>query len=228
MATTETQRPSVRRSTSVLRMALAVSPNTPSSARTGPFSTSSTSSVTGGSTWTAPLQLTSTPSMRRLLLREKPTLLLEEEMDMLVVVEVVQVVLVEEATVKEGVAVVVKGVAAHQEALHQGLLEGKALTRVAHLAVVQVDQLVQEGQEEGQAGEVLQVEDEEEAQVGDLAGGKVPAIVEPPLQVNQAMDQPAVEEETLETTPSETTTALLLGRSSLVTGPLVVTEVSLH
>ena len=43
------------------------------------------------------------------------------------------------------------------------------------------------------------VEDEEEAQVGDLAGGKVPAIVEAPLQVNQAMDQPAVEEETLET-----------------------------
>ena len=147
---------------------------------------------------------------------------------MLVVVEVVQVVLVEEATVKEGVAVVVKGVAAHQEALHQGLLEGKALTRVAHLAVVQVDQLVQEDQEEGQAGEVLQVEDEEEAQVGDLVGGKVPAIVEPPLQVNQAMDQPAVAEETLETTPSATTTALLLGRSSLVTGPLVVTEVSLH
>ena len=146
---------------------------------------------------------------------------------MLVVVEVVQVVLVEEATVKEGVAVVVKGVAVHQEALHQGLLEGKALTRVAHLAVVQVDQLVQEGQEEGQAGEVLQVEDEEEAQVGDLAGGKVPAIVEA-LQVNQAMDQPAVAEETLETTPSATTTALLLGRSSLVTGPLVVTEVSLH
>jgi len=164
-----------------------------------------------------------------LLLREKPTLLLEEEMDMLVVVQVVQVVLVEEATVKEGVAVVVvKGVAAHQEALHQVLQEGKALTRVAHLAVVQVDQLVQEGQEEGQAGEVLQVEDEEEAQVGDLVGGKVPAIVEPPLQVNQAMDQPAVEEETLETTPLETTTAQPLGRSSLVTGPLVVTEVSLH
>ena len=146
---------------------------------------------------------------------------------MLVVVEVVRVVLVEEATVKEGVAVVVKGVAVHQEALHQGLLEGKALTRVAHLAVVQVDQLVQEGQEEGQAGEVLQVEDEEEAQVGDLAGGKVPAIVEAPLQVNQAMDQPAVEEETLETTPSATTTALPLGRSSLVTEPLAVTEVSL-
>ena len=146
---------------------------------------------------------------------------------MLVVVEVVQVVLVEEATVKEGVAVVVKGVAAHQEALHQVLQEGKALTRVAHLAVVQVDQLVQEGQEEGQAGEVLQVVDEEGAQVGDLAGGKVPAIVEP-LQVNQAMDQPAVEEETLETTPSETTTALRLGRPSLVTEPLVVTEVSLH
>ena len=147
---------------------------------------------------------------------------------MLVVVEVVQVVLVEEATVKEGVAVVVKGVAAHQEALHQVLLEGKALTKVAQLAVVQVDRVVQEGQEEGQAGEVLQVEDEEEAQVGDLAGGKVPAIVEPPLQVNQAMDQPAVEEETLETTPSATTTALPLGRSSLVTEPLVVTEVSLH
>lgn len=161
---------------------------------------------------------------------------------MLVVVVVqVQVVLVEEAIAKEGVAVVVKGVAAHlgvhqrhqvaaQEALHQLLQEGKALIRVPQLAVEQVDQLVQEGQEEGQAGEVLQV-DEEGAQVGDLAGGKVPVIVEvplPPLQVNQAMDQPAVAEETLETTLSETTTALLLDRSSLVTELLVVTEVSLH
>lgn len=162
---------------------------------------------------------------------------------MLVVVVVqVQVVLVEEAIVKEGVAVVVKGVAAHPgahqrhqvvapEPLHRLLQEDKALIRVPQLAVEQVDQLVQEGQEEGQAGEVLQVVDEEGTQVGDLAGGKVPAIVEaplPPLKVNQAMDQPAVAEETLETTLSETTTALLLDRSSLVTEPLVVTEVSLH
>ena len=76
------------------------------------------------------------------------------------------------------------------------------------------------------------MEDEEGALVEDLGAGKVPAIVEalrrPPLQVNQAMDQPVAEEETLVTTPSGTTTALPLGRPSLVTGPLVVTEVSLH
>jgi len=78
---------------------------------------------------------------------------------------------------------------------------------------------------------VLQVEDEEEALVEDLGGGKVSAIVEalprPPLQVNQVMGQPAAEEETLVTIPSGTTTALPLGQSSLVTEPLVVTEVSL-
>ena len=81
----------------------------------------------------------------------------------------------------------------------------------------------------GQAGEVLQVVDEEGALVEDLGGGKVPAVVEalrPLLQVNQAMDQPVVEEETLETTM--TTTALLLARSSLAMEPLVATEVSLH
>ena len=75
------------------------------------------------------------------------------------------------------------------------------------------------------------MEDEEGALVEDLGAGKVPAIVEalrrPPLQVNQAMDQPVAEEETLVTTPSGTTTALPLGRSSLVTEPLAVTEVSL-
>jgi len=163
---------------------------------------------------------------------------------MLVVVAaaVVEVVPVEEAIVKEEVEVVVKEVAAHQgahqlhqvaaqEAPHQVLQEGKGVIRVPQLAVVQVDLPGQEGQEEGQAGEVLQVADEEGAQSGDLEGGKVPAIVEaprPPLQVNRAMDLPAVVEETLETTPSGTTTALLLGRSSLVTEPLVVTEVSLH
>lgn len=154
----------------------------------------------------------------------------------------VEVVPVEEAIVKEEVEVVVKGVAAHQgahqlhqvaaqEALHQVLQEGKGVIRVPQLAVVQVDLPGQEGQVEGQAGEVLEVADEEGAQVGDLEGGKVPAIVEaprPPLQVNRAMDLPAVVEETLETTPSGTTTALLLGQSSLVTEPLVVTEVSLH
>ena len=68
------------------------------------------------------------------------------------------------------------------------------------------------------------MEDEEAALVGDLAEGK--AIVEAPLQVNQAMDQPAVVEETLETTT--TTTALLLARLSLVMEPLVVMEVFPH
>ena len=71
--------------------------------------------------------------------------------------------------------------------------------------------------------------DEEGALVEDLGGGKVPAVVavlRPPLQDNQAMDQPVVEEETLETIT--TTTAPLLARSSLVTEPPVVTEVSLH
>lgn len=152
-------------------------------------------------------------------------------MDTLVEVVVVAEVHVEEAIAKEGVEAVVKEVAAHQgahlrhqvvvqEALHQFLQEGKEVIRVAQLAVV--DKPVQEGQEEGQAGEVLQVEDEEAALVGDLAEGK--AIVEaPPLQVNQAMDQPAVVEETLETTT--TTTALLLARLSLVMEPLVVMEV---
>ena len=71
--------------------------------------------------------------------------------------------------------------------------------------------------------------DEEGALVEDLGGGKVPAVVavlRPPLQDNQAMDQPVVEEETLETIT--TTTAPLLARSSLAMEPPVVTEVSLH
>ena len=76
----ETQRLSARPSTFVLRTALVVSPSTHSSAPTGPFSTSSTSSVTGGSTWTAPWQSPSTPSMMRWQLTERKTLqlLLEE------------------------------------------------------------------------------------------------------------------------------------------------------
>ena len=71
--------------------------------------------------------------------------------------------------------------------------------------------------------------DEEGALVEDLGGGKVPAVVavlRPPLQDNQAMDQLVVEEEALETTT--TTTAPLLARSSLVTEPPVVMEVSLR
>ena len=89
--------------------------------------------------------------MRKLLLREKPTILLEEETDIQVVVVVEEVVVpvapVEEAVVKEAAVVVVKGVAVHQgarqghqvppqEGLHQ---EGKGLTRVPQLAVVQLD-----------------------------------------------------------------------------------------
>ena len=65
------------------------------------------------------------------------------------------------------------------------------------------------------------MEDVEGALVGDLVGGKA-LVGAPPLQVNQAMDHPAVVEETSETTT--TTTALLLARLSLVMEPLVVME----
>ena len=76
----ETQRRSVKCFTFAQRTALEVSTNSPSSAQTGPSSTSSTSSVTGGSTWTAPWQSPSTPSMMRWQLTERKTLqlLLEE------------------------------------------------------------------------------------------------------------------------------------------------------
>merc|ERR1712212_1160702 len=55
-------------------MALVGSPSTASSAPTEPSSTRTTSSATGGSTLTAPLLRSSTPSTTRLLQRGKPSL----------------------------------------------------------------------------------------------------------------------------------------------------------
>ena len=70
-----TRRPSVRSSTSALLTELAVWPSTASSAPTEPSSTRSTSSATGGSTWTA-LSLPPSPRLRtpRLLEPERPPL----------------------------------------------------------------------------------------------------------------------------------------------------------
>ena len=53
VAITLTQRPSAKRSTFAPTTALAAAPSTPSSAPMEPYLTSSTSSVTGGLTWTA-------------------------------------------------------------------------------------------------------------------------------------------------------------------------------
>merc|ERR1712088_353553 len=63
--TMRTPRLSARRSTSARPMAPEVSPSTASSAPTEPSSTRTTSSATGGSTSTAPLLRTSTPSTTR-------------------------------------------------------------------------------------------------------------------------------------------------------------------
>merc|ERR550517_290479 len=65
--TTLTPRLSARRSTSARPMALVGSPSTASSAPTEPSSTRTTSSATGGSTLTAPLPKTFTPSTTRSL-----------------------------------------------------------------------------------------------------------------------------------------------------------------
>ena len=64
------QKLSVKHSTSALLMVLEVLPSTASSVPMELSSTRTTSSVTGGSTLTAPLLRTSTVSMMRLLLRE--------------------------------------------------------------------------------------------------------------------------------------------------------------
>ena len=70
---------SARPSTSVLEMAQEDSPSTASSAPMALCSSSSISSVTGGSMWTAPLPRTSGHSMRKLQQKEKQTLLQELE-----------------------------------------------------------------------------------------------------------------------------------------------------
>merc|ERR1712158_46325 len=74
--TTRTPRLSARRSTSARPMALVGSPSTASSAPTEPSSTRTTSSATGGSTLTAPLLRSSTPSTTRSLQRGTPLLAL--------------------------------------------------------------------------------------------------------------------------------------------------------
>ena len=82
---------SARPSTSVLEMAQEDSPSTASSAPMALCSSSSISSVTGGSMWTAPLPRTSGHSMRKLQQKEKQTLLQElEVISMLVAREEVE------------------------------------------------------------------------------------------------------------------------------------------
>merc|ERR1712076_79202 len=80
--TTQTLRPSARRSTSARPMVPVGSPSTASSAPTEPSSTRTTSSATGGSTSTAPPPRSSTPSttrsqLRGTLLQELVLMLLE-------------------------------------------------------------------------------------------------------------------------------------------------------
>ena len=65
-------KPNVKHSTSVLLMELVVLPNTASFVPMEPYSTRTTSSVTGGSTLTVPQLRISTASMTRLLLKEMP------------------------------------------------------------------------------------------------------------------------------------------------------------
>ena len=67
-------KPNVKHSTSVLLMELVVLPNTASFVPMEPYSTRTTSSVTGGSTLTVPQLRISTASMTRLLLKEMPLL----------------------------------------------------------------------------------------------------------------------------------------------------------
>merc|ERR1712203_407766 len=72
--TTQTPRPSARRSTSARPMEPVGSPSTASSAPMEPSSTRTTSSATGGSTLTAPPPRSSTLSTTRLPQRGKPLL----------------------------------------------------------------------------------------------------------------------------------------------------------
>ena len=75
-------KPNVKHSTSVLLMELVVLPNTASFVPMEPYSTRTTSSVTGGSTLIVPLLRTSTASMMKLLLKEMLLLELQTNLSM--------------------------------------------------------------------------------------------------------------------------------------------------